>query len=234
MSTRGGNQWIPRPPTARPGGPPPWAALPPERRRFSLAEVRESLAELPPARRAPFEMPGSQPAAVLVPFHEAAGEAHLILTKRPDTMPSHRGEIAFPGGRFQPGADADLRDAALRETEEEIGVPAADIEVVAELDTMATVASRFSITPFVGLLRPEPVLAPDPREVVSVLDVPLSELLDDEVFREERWELTGPTPAGWGPERDRAIHFFELEGETVWGATARVLVGLLTHLTQGR
>jgi 8-oxo-dGTP pyrophosphatase MutT (NUDIX family) len=171
---------------------------------------------------------------VLVPFHETAGEAHLILTKRPDTMPSHQGEIAFPGGRFQPSTDAALVDAALRETEEEIGVAAGDIEVAAELDALATVGSRFSITPFVGLLRPNLVLAPDPREVVRVFDVPLSELLDDEVFREERWELTGPTPPGWGPEADRAIHFFELEGETVWGATARILTSLLTHLTEGR
>jgi 8-oxo-dGTP pyrophosphatase MutT (NUDIX family) len=233
VSTRGGNQWIPRPPGSRPGSPAPWTHLPPERRRFSLAELRERLAALPPPR-IPTIDPESQPAAVLVPFHEVAGEAHLLLTKRPDTMPSHRGEIAFPGGRFEPETDTGLVDAALRETEEEIGVPRAEIEVAAELDTMATVASRFAITPFVGLLPPDPRLAPDPWEVVSILDVPLSELLDEKVFREERWELSGPAPTGWGPERDRAIHFFELEGETVWGATARILVGLLTHLTDGR
>jgi 8-oxo-dGTP pyrophosphatase MutT (NUDIX family) len=234
MSRRGGRQRIPRPPTARPGGPPPWAHLRPEQREFTLEDVQARLAELPPPQQSPAVMPGSQPAAVLVPLHEADGEAQLILTKRPDTMPSHRGEIAFPGGRFQPGTDAALVDAALRETEEEIGIAARDIDVVAELDTLATVASRFSITPFVGVLPPGPALRPDPREVVKVLDVAVSELLDDGVFREERWELTGPAPPGWGPGRDRVIHFFELHGETVWGATARILTVLLAHLTADR
>jgi 8-oxo-dGTP pyrophosphatase MutT (NUDIX family) len=234
VTTRGGQQRIPRPPTAQAGGPAPWAHLSPGQRTLTLAEVRDRLAALPPPHRSPVTVPGSQPAAVLVPLHEVDGAVRVILTKRPDTMPSHRGEIAFPGGRFQPGTDTEIAEAALRETEEEIGVPASEIEVAAELDTLATVASRFSVTPFVGLLRPDPVLVPDPREVVKVLDVPLSELLDDAVFREERWELTGPVPAGWGPGRDRVIHFFELDGETVWGATARILVGLLTHLTAAR
>ena len=208
--------------------------MPPDRRRLSLDEIRARLDHLPDPVPSPFQMPGSRPAAVLVPFHEQDGEAQLILTKRPDTMPSHRGEIAFPGGRFQEGTDTGMVDTALRETEEEIGIPASEIEVVAELDTLATVASRFSVTPFVGLLAPDPVLRPDPREVVKVLHVPISELLDEEVYREERWEFSGPTPPGWGDDPDRAIHVFELEGETVWGATARILVGLLTHLTEGR
>jgi 8-oxo-dGTP pyrophosphatase MutT (NUDIX family) len=235
VSARGGRQRIPRPPTARPGGPPPWAHLPPERRRLSLATVRDRLVTLPPARRPGLVAPGSHPAGVLVPLHEAGGEARVILTKRPETMPSHQGEIAFPGGRVQPHVDGAVVDAALRETEEEIGLPRELIEVAAELDTLATVASRFTVTPFVGLLAPGPVLHPDPREVVRVLDVALSELLDDAVYREERWELTsGPPPPGWGPGPHRTIHFFELEGETVWGATARILADLLTHLTGTR
>ena len=96
MSARGGEQRIPRPPHARTGGPPPWAHVSPDRRRLSLAEVRERCAALPPPQPPPFEMPGSRPAAVLVPLFEADGEAHLVLTKRPDTMPSHQGEISFP------------------------------------------------------------------------------------------------------------------------------------------
>jgi len=86
-------------------------------------------------------MPGSRPAAVLVPLFEADGEAHVILTKRPDTMPSHKGEISFPGGGLRAGVDASLQDAALREAEEEIGLPPGAVEVVAELDTLATVGS---------------------------------------------------------------------------------------------
>jgi len=164
-------------------------------------------------------MPGSRPAAVLVPLFEARSEAHVILTKRPDTMPTHRGEVSFPGGGVRSG-DESLRDAALRETEEEIGLPPAAVEVVAELDTLATVGSRFTITPFVGIIDPLPRLVPHPGEVVRILEVPLSELLEDDAFHEEYWGSP-----------DRAISFFELPGETVWGATARILVAFLAHLT---
>ena len=79
---------------------------------------------------------------------------------------------------------------------------------------------RFTITPFVGIVDPLPRLVPHPGEVVKILEVPLSELLDDDAFHEEYWGSP-----------DRAISFFELPGETVWGATARVLVAFLTHLT---
>ena len=219
MSARGGEQRIPRPPGARVGGPAPWSHVPADRRRLSLAQVRERCAALPPPQPPPFEMPDSRPAAVLVPVFEAEGEAHVVLTKRPDTMPTHQGEVSFPGGGVHPG-DASPRDAALREAEEEIGLPPAAVEVVAELDTLATVGSRFTITPFVGLVDPLPRLVPHPGEVVKILEVPLSELLEDDAFHEEFWGSP-----------DRAISFFELPGETVWGATARVLVAFLAHLT---
>jgi 8-oxo-dGTP pyrophosphatase MutT (NUDIX family) len=165
-------------------------------------------------------MPGSRPAAVLVPLFEADDEAHVILTKRPDTMPTHQGEVSFPGGGLRDGVDDSRKDAALREAEEEIGLPPAAVEVVAELDTLATVGSRFTITPFVGIIDRLPQLVPHPGEVVKILEVPLSELLDDDAFHEEYWGSP-----------NRAISFFELPGETVWGATARVLVAFLAHLT---
>jgi hypothetical protein len=96
---------------------------------------------------------------------------------------------------------------------------------VARLEGLSTVASRFVITPFVGFLSEPPELAPDPREVARVFDVPLSELMDDGVFREERWDT-------WRLDLD--VHFFELADETVWGATARILTGFLAHLVAGR
>jgi 8-oxo-dGTP pyrophosphatase MutT (NUDIX family) len=225
MATRGGRQRIPRPPTARAGGPPPWAHLPPERRRFTLTEVRERIDALGPPRPPQIVVPGSRAAAVLVPMFEEDGEARIVLTKRPEHMPSHQGEIAFPGGKVQPDLDATVLDAALREAEEEIGLPRDRVEIVAELDGISTIASKFTITPFVGFLDRRPELVPDPREVVKVLDAPLSELLDDGAYREERWDVGIP---------DRAIHFFELPGETVWGATARILAGFLEHLVAGR
>src|SRR5213080_790577 len=156
MSAGGGEQRIPRPSHVRTGGPPPWAHVSPDRRRLSLAEVRERCAALPPPQPPPFEMPGSRPAAVLVPLFEADGEAHLVLTKRPDTMPSHQGEISFPGGGLRAGVDASLQDAALRESEEEIGLPPAAVGFVAQLPSLAIVVSRFTITPFGGPTAPRP------------------------------------------------------------------------------
>ena len=206
MGTRGGGQRIPRPPGARYAGPPPCSPEPPPRPRLTRAPLPE--------------MPGSRPAGVLVPLFEKEGEAHLVLTKRPETMPTHQGEISFPGGGLWAGVDASARDAALREAEEEIGLPRVAVDVVAELDTLATVGSRFTITPFVGIIEELPPLEPNPREVVKILEVPLSELLDEDAFHEEYWGSL-----------HRAVSFFELPGETVWGATARVLVAFLAHLT---
>jgi 8-oxo-dGTP pyrophosphatase MutT (NUDIX family) len=159
---------------------------------------------------------------VLLALFESDGEAHVILTKRPETMPSHQGEIAFPGGKLEEGVDADLRATALREAWEEIGLDPPAVEVVAELDGIGTVGSRFMISPFVGFLAGVPELRPDPHEVVRVFDVALVELLAPGVHHAERWKT---------PMIDHEVHFFELPGETVWGATARILFGFLAFLT---
>ena len=135
-----------------------------------------------------------------------------MLTRRPDTMVNHRGEVAFPGGKIDPRVDASPRDAALREAEEEIGLPRDAVDVVGELDTMHTVSGPFLIAPFVGLIEVPPALVPDPHEVERVFDVALSELL----------ERRGAPRGAMGPlGEERSMHFFELADETVWGATAR-------------
>jgi 8-oxo-dGTP pyrophosphatase MutT (NUDIX family) len=156
-----------------------------------------------------------------VAMFEVEGEAAVLLTKRPETMPSHQGEIAFPGGKREP-QDASLVAAALREAQEEVGLEPAAVEVVAELDRIGTVASAFTIAPFVGLLAEVPELRPDRREVVDAFAVPISDLLHPDAYREETWDLFGAP---------RPMAFFELPGETVWGATARILTRLLTLLT---
>jgi len=221
---RGGTQRIPRPTGWELGVVAPWLRADGPVPSFPLAEVRRRLADLPPARPAPGYALERRESAVLVPLFEADGEARLILTKRPETMPSHQGEIAFPGGKLEPTVDADLRAAALREAHEEIGLEPDAVEVVAELDGIGTVASRFVITPFVGFLASRPVLRPDPREVVRVFDVALGELLAPGVHHAEAWS----TPMG-----ELEVHFFDLADETVWGATARILYGFLHHLVAG-
>lgn len=228
---RGGRQRIPRPPTFTVGGPPPWAELDPARRRLSLADVRARLADIPPARPPHATAPGARDAAVLVPIFEEGGEARIVLTKRPETMLSHQGEIAFPGGKVEPAVDADARAAALREAEEEIALAPGLVDVVAELDAIGTVASRFVIRPFVGIVDGRPSLTPHPYEVVSVFDVAISELLDPEAYREEVWNVDVLAEARIPPDFNRSVLFFELPGETVWGATGRILANLLRTLT---
>jgi 8-oxo-dGTP pyrophosphatase MutT (NUDIX family) len=222
---RGGQQRIPRPASFRPGGRPAWATLDPEKRRFTLAEIRDRLADLPPAVERGPNVAGSQAAAVLMPLYEADGETRIVIIKRPETMSSHRGEIAFPGGKFEPGVDSDLRVTALREAHEEVGLDPSNVEIVARLDGIGTVASRFTITPFVGFLTEPPALTPSPGEVVRILEVPLSDLLDPDAYRAEHWATD---------TADFDVHFYDLEDETVWGATARILTSFFAHLVDGR
>ena len=221
MSTRGGQQRIPRPDSFRIAGPPPWARLRVDERRLSLDDVRRRLLRSPPGAEPTSLVPDSVAAAVLVPLLEVGGEAHVLFIKRPETMSTHQGEIAFPGGKIDPAVDIDVRAAALREAQEEIGLEPASVEIVARLGGVATAASRFTITPFVGFLDRDPELVLNPAEVVRVLRVPLSELLDASLYREERWDAF---------RQDMSVFFFELADETVWGATARILTDLLTRL----
>lgn len=146
----------------------------------------------------------------------------VVLIRRARHLRSHSWEVAFPGGRQEPG-DADLLDTAMRETREEIGLDPDCAEIIGQIDRYITVGSRSMVHPFVGVLPGRPAgLVPDPAEVERILMVSTSELLSDEAWREEIWPING---------NDRAITFFELHGDTVWGATAAMLRQLLTIAT---
>ena len=155
--------------------------------------------------------------AVLVPLYEAEGEVHVVLTRRSSNLRSHTSEVSFPGGRSDDG-EAPLT-TALREAHEEIGLDPQLVRPIGELDMFVTVGSASLVHPMVGALAARPELVPASDEVEHILHVPLSELLADGVFREEIWPIF---------DRERPITFFELYGDTVWGATAAMLRQMLT------
>lgn len=242
MATVPGRQVIPRPVGARAGLAPAWSVLHPERRRgITLARVRTALARAErlgagswgpsgqratvadePAQRLPAPGPrpsasAPRPSAVLVALFEEEGEARVVLTRRAAHLRTHTGEVAFPGGRLEAGEGP--VEGALREAFEEVGLGPAQVQVIGRLTPLVTLSSSAGITPVVGVLRGRPRLVANPAEVDRVFDVSLAELTRDPVYREERWRL----PDG----AERPVHFFELDGDTVWGATARVLRELL-------
>ncbi|OLB93321.1 MAG: hypothetical protein AUH30_20365 [Candidatus Rokubacteria bacterium 13_1_40CM_68_15] len=159
-------------------------------------------------------------AAVLVPIVDR-GEPSLLFAKRTERVGHHKGQISFPGGVVRP-EDPSLLDAALRECEEEIGLAPREVEPLGALDDTETVATQFVITPFVGLIREPPAWRPDGEEIEKVIEVPLPVLLQDGSFRVETWERAGGT---------RSVYFFDYEGETIWGATARILKHYLELVT---
>jgi 8-oxo-dGTP pyrophosphatase MutT (NUDIX family) len=227
-AVRGGLQQIPRPARVRLGAAPPWADLPVDRRRgIGLAEVEAALARRGPSVPVPATSPqvelpgldraGNRPAAVLCALFEEEGEARVILTRRSSRLRSHTGEVSFPGGRLDP--DEMPVAAALREASEEVGLDPEAVEILGQLSPLSTYSNQSTITPFVGVLGGRPALHPNPAEVERAFDVSLAELASDDVYHQELWELPG---VGW-----REINFFDLVGDTVWGATARMLRELL-------
>lgn len=215
---RGGSQVIPRPEAWAPGRPAPWAsAAVPD--MVPLAGVVAALVAHGPPRPA-VAFPDARQSAVLVALFDGAEGAEVVLTRRAWHLSNHKGEVSFPGGRVDPGESPQA--CARREAHEEVALDPASVTVVGELDHLATVVSRSLIVPVVATLPARPTLRPSPSEVDRVLTVPLVRFLEPGVFREERW---GTAPL------DRPVYFFELEDETVWGATARMLVQLLGLVT---
>lgn len=223
---RPGQQVIPRPAGSRAGSGPPW---PDRADPISLDEVRRAFAAMGPPGgpsrtvRDGATLQSNRPAAVLCALFEEHGAARVILTRRSSSLRSHTGQVSFPGGRLDEGEPA--LAAALREATEEIGLDPAVCELIGELSPLVTVSSGAAITPFVAVLPGRPVLHPNPAEVERVFDVTLSELTRPEVYREEIWPM---------PQGERSMYVYELDGDTVWGATGRMLTELLDIVIGGQ
>jgi 8-oxo-dGTP pyrophosphatase MutT (NUDIX family) len=178
---------------------------------------------LPPGVRGDHSlMPGNQAppapltrAAVLVPVVTREAELTVLLTLRTSHLNDHAGQVAFPGGRIET-SDRDPIHAALRETEEEVGVPADYIDVIGRLDTYIT-GTGYEITPIVGLVRTPFPLRPDPHEVADAFEVPLAFILDPGNHERHSREVKG---------RIRSFYVLPYPGRYIWGATAGMLVNL--------
>jgi 8-oxo-dGTP pyrophosphatase MutT (NUDIX family) len=158
-------------------------------------------------------------AAVLVALYVDAGELHTVFTRRRPDLHRHPGEISFPGGRPDE-SDADLSVTALREAEEEIGLPRTSVDLLGELTPTPTVATSYAIYPFVGLIEPGMRWTASQLEVDEVLELRLTDL---RAVHERRRMLRRGIPF-------RADVYPLADGRVIWGATARIATDLLRRL----
>jgi 8-oxo-dGTP pyrophosphatase MutT (NUDIX family) len=173
---------------------------------------------LDPEEAAALDVHGRIDAAVLVPLYLKDGDLHAVFTRRRDDLRRHAGEISFPGGR-QDDDESDLRLTALREAEEEIGLPPDAVELIGALQPTPTIATNYAVYPFVGLIEPGHEWTPSASEVAAVLELSLDDLRN-------------------GYERQRMLRrgipfrtdVYIVGDDLIWGATARMLTDLLERL----
>ena len=161
---------------------------------------------------------GRVAAAVLVPLYLDSGALHAVFTKRREDLSHHAGEISFPGGR-QDFPDEELRLTALREAEEEIGLPPKEVEIVGALPPVGTFVTNYKIHPFVGVIKPGHAWTPQPTEVEVILELSLPSLVEGfEMKRLVRKGVPFKTPT------------YTVDGNLIWGATGRIVEHLLARL----
>jgi 8-oxo-dGTP pyrophosphatase MutT (NUDIX family) len=159
------------------------------------------------------------PAAVLIPLFLEQDELHVLLTVRTDQVEKHKGQISFPGGAREP-QDSDLLATALRETEEEVAIRPADVEVLGQLDQLVSITD-FIITPYVGMIPYPYDFHSNEDEIAELLEVPLSFFFD----ASNRRPVTKTSRGG-----EITVDCFDFNGHTIWGITARILIGFLRLL----
>lgn len=160
-------------------------------------------------------------ASVLVLFYPVDNEPHIVLIKRESGVGAdkHRGQVAFPGGKLEP-SDADLSMAALRESHEEIGVSPHEVRLLGALTPLYIPVSNFLVHPFVGVAEQRPNFFPDPSEVAYIIETPLAALQDKRNRKMKEMTLGNGFVL---PD----VPYFDIQNETVWGATAMILSELL-------
>ncbi len=160
--------------------------------------------------------------AVLIPIFYNQGESYILFTLRTERVKHHKGQISFPGGVYEE-RDRTLVNTALRECNEELGLPAEAVELLGELDDMPTTVTNYLISPFVAAIPWPYSLKVDPGEVKEVIIVPISALLDKDCLRQET-DTVDKQPI--------TTYFYHYKGKIIWGATARILKQFLDIFTQ--
>ncbi len=177
-----------------------------------MTSLWEPLQALPPVPH-----PDSMKAAVLVPLYADDGHLRLVLTRRPDHMPTHPGDVVFPGGKVD-SDDGGPVDTAMREACEEIGLPRANVlEVLGGLQPTHTSSAEMVIVPVVARIERPAEFVPQPAEVEAIIEPTIDELLRDENWRSSEWA------AG------RVMWFYEFPEGILWGATAFMVRELLAY-----
>ncbi len=178
--------------------------------RVTLEELEEVFGNYTPQER---EAHDRIPSAVLVPIIRKGDELCLLFMRKVEDGSHHSGQVSFPGGAYEE-EDRDLLATALRETHEEVGIPPRAWRILGKLDTVKTRGTPYVIHPFVGVLEEKVPLKPNPQEVARVFNVPLKYILEHHPFQTK--------PLVW---KGKTYHTFTIpyQGETIWGATARIL-----------
>ncbi|MBI3941795.1 MAG: CoA pyrophosphatase [Chloroflexi bacterium] len=183
---------------------------------------------IPGFRRALAQKQGWEPAyiprhgAVLLLLYPRNGELYLVLTRRSNTVATHKGQISLPGGAYESG-DANYIETALRETQEELGVPRDKVHVLGELTPLYIPPSQYQIHPVVGYIEKPPAFQVSTGEVAEILEITLAYLLSGNCRQEEDWEFEG---------QRSPVPFFNALGHKVWGATAMVLAEFVEMVNQ--
>lgn len=215
----GGAQVVPEPTLKRSGEIPAWSG---QTLDVSLSTILARLERgVSPVGVTSSPRADERISAVMVLLVDGPQGAEVLLTRRSSTLNNHRGEISFPGGRADEGES--IADAARRETFEEVGVHPSSLTVHCELSPLSTFVSRSYIVPVIASVPTKPNLRLNDHEVERAFWIPLSELVRSDTYVSEFWTFSTS-------ERStaQAMHFFYLDDETVWGATARMLHELLT------
>lgn len=222
MRRPGGRQTLPRPVQWSEVTEPLWERIDRDILR-DFPHITESVRKHRPDPTMQVPPAEANPSAVLVTLVDDARGPSVLLTRRAEWLSTHKGQIAFPGGRLEPGESS--LAAALREAREEIGLEPHVVTPIGELVAHRTVSSASHIIPHVAVAQTLPDAYVPSSEVDRVFTVPLVDLVRPDTFVEEHWVF---------PDREVRVPFFYLDDETIWGATARMLQALIGVVTAPR